>query len=188
MILYYFKAATIFKPYRRKLIDDTVDATLKKLVAKNSMCKYRIKTCSNFKYGLDREAIDYHINFCKKEYKYVSEETWTQIFNNNNDNDNNWPSIFRKANKTSRENEIIQKFIGRWRADSAFSPLVGALTRNMPSSWGLWKWPYYARLFFSFEFRDTMKDYLEEFPDLCPEPGFVIYFYGDTPYSFDMFD
>jgi hypothetical protein len=47
--------------------------------------------------------------------------------------------------------------------------------------------PYYARLFFSFEYRDNMKQYLSEYPDLDIEPGFVIYYFGDTNDSFEMF-
>ncbi len=41
--------------------------------------------------------------------------------------------------------------------------------------------------FFSFENRDAMQEYLEEFPDLDIEPGFVIYYKGDTKKSFKMF-
>lgn len=170
----------------KNLIDLNIDDILKKLVAKTSMCRYRIMNCSNFKYGIDKEAVDYHINFCKHNYNDVSEETWAKIFLNNNDNTKNWPSIFRKTNKTRRETEIIKKFVGRWRADSVLSPLVGALTRNMPESWGMWKWPYYARLFFSYEFRDAMKEYLHEYPDLVPEPGFVIYYF-DTSNTFERY-
>jgi hypothetical protein len=149
--------------------------------------KYRIKRCDKFVYDIDREAIDYHIEFCTKNFTEVPGRVWSEIFNNNNDNPNNWPSIFRKAQKTDRDNEIISKFVGRWREDNVFSSLTGLISRNLPESFGFWKWPYYARLFFSFENRDAMREYLKEYPDLDIEPGFVIYYKGDTKKSFKMF-
>ena len=148
--------------------------------------KYRIKNCNNFQYEIDHDAINYHIDFCKTNYPKVPENIWKEIFLNNNDNKKNWPSIFRKKQKTARDNEIIHKFVGRWRADTVASPFLGFLTRSLPNWMGYWKWDYYARIFFSFENRDNMKEYLDEYPDLLPEPGFVVYFNGSTSDSFDM--
>lgn len=150
--------------------------------------KYRIKTCKYFKYEIDRDAIDYHITFCTENYSKVPRKIWEEIFNNNNDNKKNWPSIFRKEEKTDRDNEIIRKFFGRWRRDHFYSPVLGFVTRNLPDKMGLWRWDFYARIFFSFDNRDNLREYLDEYPDLLPEPGFVIYYRKDTYKSFDMED
>ena len=150
--------------------------------------KYRIKNCNNFQYEIDHEAINYHIEFCNSHYPEIPKNIWKEIFQNNNDNIKNWPSIFRKKNKTQKEIDIIKKYVGRWRPDNWLSPFIGFFTRSLPDTFGLWKWPYYARLFFSFEFRDKMKEYIEEYPDLVPEPGFVVYFHSDTFDTFDMYE
>ena len=105
------------------------DSKLRELIIKFSG-KYRIKHCNYFKYDIDKEAIEYHIGFCTRRFNNVPEKAWREIFYNNNDNKNGWPSIFRKKEKTDKENEIIRKFIGRWREDSVISPFVGLLTRS----------------------------------------------------------
>ena len=149
--------------------------------------KVRIKNCDNFQYEIDREAIAYHISYCTDNYPKVPKNVWEEIYHNNNDNKKNWPSIFRKKQKTARDKEIISKYIGRWRwKDNFLSPFIGAVLRVTPSFIGLWRWNYYARLFFSFENRDNMKEYLDEYPDLLPEPGFVVYYNGDPYDTFDM--
>jgi hypothetical protein len=101
--------------------------------------KYRIKHCDNFQYEIDKEAIDYHITFCTKTYTQLPENVWKAIFHNNNDNKKNWPSLFRKKQKTNKEKEILKKLVGRWRLDNAFSSFHGFLSRSLQEFMGYWK-------------------------------------------------